>query len=194
MDKNSDRYKAMLYQCPERIPISCGILPAAWIKYREELDAIVKLYPTLFGDQPEERDYDQVGGNYALGTHVDEWGCRRENIEHGMDSIVVGHPVPVREMVHDLKIPDVDAGCPHGFMYLRLQDLRGFEEVLLDFAEEPPELQLLIDKVVDTLGAPEGGLWLKAEIGKDVPLENVEAICNAMVRCSEYFSSQYIAG
>jgi len=31
---------------------------------------------------------------------------------------------------------------PHGFMYLRLSDLRGFEEMMVDFGEEPPELQM----------------------------------------------------
>ena len=34
-------------------------------------------------------------------------------------------------------------------MYLRLADLRGFEELMIDFAEEPPELQLLIDIVLE---------------------------------------------
>jgi uroporphyrinogen-III decarboxylase len=34
-------------------------------------------------------------------------------------------------------------------MYLRLLDLRGFEEAMLDFAEEPEELQMLIDKVLE---------------------------------------------
>jgi uroporphyrinogen decarboxylase len=38
---------------------------------------------------------------------------------------------------------------PHGFMYLRLLDLRGFEEAMIDFFEEPPELQILIDKVLE---------------------------------------------
>ena len=33
-------------------------------------------------------------------------------------------------------------------MYLRLGDLRGFEELMIDFAEEPPELQMLIDIVL----------------------------------------------
>jgi uroporphyrinogen-III decarboxylase len=40
-------------------------------------------------------------------------------------------------------------GLPHGFMFLRLMDLRGFEEIMVDFAEEPPELQRLIDIVRD---------------------------------------------
>jgi len=57
--------------------------------------------------------------------------------------------VPEREDVWKLKAPDEDIGTPHGFMYLRLMDLRGFEELMIDFAEEPPELQRLIDIVRD---------------------------------------------
>jgi uroporphyrinogen-III decarboxylase len=34
-------------------------------------------------------------------------------------------------------------------MYLRLLDLRGFDEAMLDFAEECEELQILIDKVLE---------------------------------------------
>ena len=33
-------------------------------------------------------------------------------------------------------------------MYMRLFYLRGFEELMIDFAEEPPELQMLIDTVL----------------------------------------------
>jgi hypothetical protein len=45
-------------------------------------------------------------------------------------------------------MPDIDDGLPHGFMFLRLSFLRGYEEIMIDFAEEPPELGLLIDKVL----------------------------------------------
>lgn len=34
-------------------------------------------------------------------------------------------------------------------MYLRLLDIRGHEEFMIDIAEEPPELQMLIDKVLE---------------------------------------------
>ncbi len=95
-----DKIKSLKFQRPEKIPISCGILPAAWIKYREELDAIVRSYPEVFGDPEEARDYDQVRGTYVQGTHVDVWGCKWENIHHGMESIVTGHPVPNRGMIH----------------------------------------------------------------------------------------------
>jgi len=149
---DSNRTKAMKFMRPERIPISVGIVPSAWMKYRGELDAIVRRHPDLFG-QPggATRDYDAVWReSYAAGRHVDVWGCVWENIHHGQDSIVTGHPVPTREDVHKLKAPEeVDGVFQHGFMYLRLCDLRGFEEAMIDFAEEPPELQMLLDKVLD---------------------------------------------
>jgi uroporphyrinogen decarboxylase len=146
---HDDRMKAMLFEGPEYIPISVGVLPAAWMKYRAELDAIAARHPLLFGPQAGGRDYDAVGGTYVAGDHVDAWGCVWQNIHTGREAIVTGHPVPTRADVHRLRAPDPDIGFPHGFMYLRLCDLRGFEEMMIDFAEEPPELQKLIDIVRD---------------------------------------------
>ncbi|HET6383832.1 MAG TPA: uroporphyrinogen decarboxylase family protein [Armatimonadota bacterium] len=147
MSFDDDRLKALEYDHPEFIPVSVGILPAAWMKYREELDRLVSAHPILFGP-PRDREYDAVGGTYVSGKHVDVWGCVWENIHAGCEAIVIGHPVANREAVHSLREPEADAGFPHGFMYLRLQDLRGFEELMVDFAEEPPELQMLIDVVL----------------------------------------------
>jgi hypothetical protein len=116
--------------------------------HREAMDEIVARHPVLFGPQTGDRDYDAVGGTYVAGEHVDVWGCVWSNVQTGMESIVTEHPVPTREAVRTLQMPEEDAGLPHGFMYLRLADLRGFEELMVDFAEEPPELQLLIDTVL----------------------------------------------
>ncbi len=145
------RIKSMKFQCPERIPIGVGILPSAWMKYREELDAVVCRHPLLFGEQgARSRDYDALWNTtYAEGSHTDPWGCVWENIHHGQEAIVTKHPVPTRKDVRKLKAPERDSGFPHGFMYLRLGDLRGFEEIMIDFAEEPPELQMLIDTVLE---------------------------------------------
>ncbi len=319
MGIREDRLKAIKYDYPEYIPVSMGFLPKTWMRYREKLEGIVLRHPIVFpGYEKGSTNFDEVGGKYALGRHTDAWGCVANNILHGLDSIVTEHPVPTREAVHRLRAPEVDEGLLHGFMFLRLTDLRGFEEAMLDFAEEPPELQMLIDivleynvrqvrllldekedeeilwfgddlgmqnglpispekwrkylkpcyariyglcherghyvymhtdgciheiipdlidcgvnvvnaqfranglenlvrvckgkvcldldldrqmfpfcgsdeidghvrKVVKALGSPEGGLWLEAECGPDVPLDNIEAICVALEKYRSYF-------
>lgn len=151
MAAQEDRLKAMKFEHPEYIPCSVGLLPATWMKYRGELDALVRRHPIIFGaEQPERRDYDAVGDDkYRRGDHVDAWGCVWSNIRTGMASIVTGHPVPTREAVRRLKAPAEDVGLPHGFMYMRLFYLRGFEEMMIDFAEAPPELGTLINVVLE---------------------------------------------
>ena len=133
----------------KEIPTSIGVLPAGWVKYGEALRALAEKYDGLIAI-PEDRDYDKLlDGGYAQGERVDEWGCVWSNIYAGHAPIVTAHPVPTREDVRKLKMPTTDGGLPHGFMYLRLADLRGFEELMIDFAEEPPELQMLIDIVLE---------------------------------------------
>ena len=148
MSNPEDQIKAIYFDTPEFIPVSANFLPAVWMKYRGALDEIVARHPALFGTPGTNPNYDAVGGTYVEGNHIDVWGCVWSNLHTGMESIVTGHPVPRREMVRTLELPVKDGGIPHGFMYLRLMDLRGFEELMVDFAEEPPELQLLVDKVL----------------------------------------------
>ena len=146
----SDQIKAMKFQRPEMIPVNMSLLPATWMKYRDQLDALVRRHPILFPGYTGKASYDEIGpSTYHTGNHTDEWGCIWQNIHDGMEAIVTGHPVPTREMVHQLKEPaGVTPELRHGFMYLRLADLRGFEEIMLDFAEDAPELQMLIDLVL----------------------------------------------
>ncbi len=147
MTIEDDRIKAMTWDYPEYIPVTVGILPATWIKHREALEEITRAHPLLF-EEKRDRDYDEVSrGTYCEGEHADAWGCVWSNIQTGMEAFVTGHPLPDREDVHKLRAPEVDVGTPHGFMFLRLTYLRGFEEMMIDFAEEPPELQMMIDVV-----------------------------------------------
>ncbi len=146
----NDQMKAILYQSPSRIPVSVSILPATWNKYGAALNSIRADFPDIFG---EIKDLSEVThytpASYHAGSFTDAWGCRWENISEGYESIVMGHPLKEREDILRLKAPTEDIGLPQGFMFLRLTDLRGFEEMMIDFAEEPPELQLLIDIVRD---------------------------------------------
>lgn len=141
--------KAIRYDYPSKIPVSCGALPAAWLKYGDELARIAKDYPDIMPSVPD-LDHFQFQDSYHYGSFVDEWGCVWSNVDEGMESIVTGHPLPNREDILKLEIPkNRDGRLPHGFMYLRLLDLRGFEEAMIDFAEECDELQILIDKVLE---------------------------------------------
>jgi len=150
MTAQDDRLKAMTFQRPEFIPVSVGLLPAAWMKYRDALDDIVRRHPIIFGDDPpSRRDYNAVAREtFRPGDWPDEWGCVWSNVAEGMEGMVTSHPLPRRQDVDAFTAPDADTGLPHGFMYMRLFYLRGFEELMVDFAEQPPQLQALIDKVL----------------------------------------------
>jgi hypothetical protein len=143
-----DFLKAMTFNYPEYIPLQGAMLPATWMKYKEEFDEITLRYPEVFHRETKRSDYYRRPHNYMPGSFTDEWGCVWSNINDGFESYVTGNPVPNRDDVNHMKIPEVDGGLPHGFMYLRLTYIRGFEEMMVDFAEEPPELQKLIDMVL----------------------------------------------
>jgi len=53
---------------------------------------------------------------------------------------------------------------------------------------KPEDIDAHVRECVEKLGSPEGGLWLLAECAPDVPLENIEAICNALERYRTYYS------
>jgi len=142
--------KAATYQYPEQLPVGFGILPAVFIRYGDEVKKVLEKYEDLVGSWWQNYDpYANLAESYRKGGYTDPWGCVWSNEFDGIAAIVTGHPVPTRADVHTMKTPEGDAGLPHGFMYLRLLDLRGFEEAMIDFVEEPPELQMLINKVLD---------------------------------------------
>ena len=119
----------------------------------------LKLPPDLYADKP----------------YTDYWGCTWKTNFTGMVGAVVHHPladwkdfegyqVPdaeqtngmypidwaaMKNYVHEARLKDYLVGfyLPHGHTYLRLQDLRGFENFMLDMAEEEPQLWKLIEMV-----------------------------------------------
>jgi hypothetical protein len=143
--------KAMTYNDPEEIPMSAWALPALWMKHPEGMLELALRFPRFFPGVDKDYDYrEHIPADYRVGRHTDEWGCVWSNLEDGMVGIVTGHPLPRREDVRALQIPgNKDGHIPHGFLYLRLLDLRGFEEAMADFAEECDELALLINKITE---------------------------------------------
>ena len=144
--------QAIKLEYPETIPVSVGMLPAAWVKYGSELQRLVDQYPQFFNGMKKDlsRVVEDMPATYRAGKHVDEWGCVWENDRERNEAIVKGHPVKSEEDVYALEIPkNRDGRLPHGFMYLRLMDLCGFENTMVWFAEEGETIQVLLDKVLE---------------------------------------------
>ena len=116
---------------------------------------------------------------YKKGQFTDNWGCTWANIAEGLASVVVGHPLedwndfasyqppdPLtkgdaleeppdwKKIEKNLKQVKQNGGLArgslrHGFMYMRLWYLRGFENFMLDIGTEEPKLRQLIKIVLD---------------------------------------------
>ena len=148
----SDFIKAIKLDYPETIPVMVSILPAAWMKYGTELQKLTDNYPQFFGGHQVDLSTvtDNLSPAYRFGGYTDEWGCVWSNVDEGMNAIVTGHPVGDEDDVFALKIPTNRNGIiPHGFMYLRLMDLCGFENTMTMFAEEDEAIKTLLDKVLE---------------------------------------------
>jgi len=181
-ETTENELRVIQFQHPRWIPCNISLLSATWMKYREELEEIVLRHPRIFpGEKKGARDFDAMVGapNRALGSIVDAWDCRWENIAAGMAGQVLGHPIEDWSALDSYRPPDLlevdDWGRPrdwdaiargldaaeaagglrrggglhHGFMFMRLYYLRGFENFMLDVATADPRLDTLIEMVLE---------------------------------------------
>jgi uroporphyrinogen decarboxylase len=169
--------KALYFDYPEWTPCRVSLMPATWMKYRADLEALVLAHPRLFpGYEKGAKDFDAISSPlYEEGEHIDCWGIVWKNIEPGLDSIPVVHPLADWAALARYTPPDPDidaqfgprdwtataqtlaqarewgdiasAGLPHGFVYMLLYYLRGFENFMLDIAVQEPRLASLIPMI-----------------------------------------------
>lgn len=113
----------------------------------------------------------------AGGEFVDSYGCVWHGEVNGIVGIVDEHPLEDWEAFEDFEMPDpqtrlplgpvdwddvrermaqrrrrgelLTAGTEHGFLFMRLYYLRGFENLMVDMATGEPRLQQLIDMIVE---------------------------------------------
>ena len=111
----------------------------------------------------------------AKESYTDDWGCVWETTEDGITGTVTGHPLadwasfegyippnPARRSglgpvdwdrtADNLRTAREEgrlaaAGLQHGHTFLRLLDLRGYENLIYDMADDEPRLGALIDVV-----------------------------------------------
>jgi uroporphyrinogen decarboxylase len=141
-----------------------GIAYPVWLQYGEKLDWLVGF-----------SKYAGVGISKSQGVQpntevINNWGEKWIYPLDSLDGICIGHPIASWDDLKAYTPPDPDAftdwkqqkinienankegnvsagGTDHGFIFLRLTYLRGYENLMMDIADERPELYELISIV-----------------------------------------------
>jgi len=107
----------------------------------------------------------------------DAWGCVWETSMNGIEGVVTQHPLATWDAWEKYAVPDpiatgdrgpvdwawlreemdrrkaagelASGGPPHGFHFMRLTYLRGFEDLMVDMAMEEPRLDELVEALYD---------------------------------------------
>ncbi|NQT94066.1 MAG: hypothetical protein HQ559_14990 [Lentisphaerae bacterium] len=176
---------------PEWIPIVFDMFPAVKIRHGDALKDLLRAHPLVF-EAHEIEAFDDWRSNPLVlaGTYTDCWGCGWHNACEGNLGYVVDHPLADWSALDTFRVPDpleqedwqqnramaeerrragqlVHGGTPieSGGFFDRLQFLRGLDNLLADFALDPPRLQTLIDIVLE-YNLKAINKWM--EIGVDV--------------------------
>lgn len=167
--------RAVEFRYPEWIPCTLGFAPLTWKTHGQDLERLCLDHPLVFPDfYPGQVNTDDLPVVYREGEYYrDNWGCLWFNRQAGLEGQVVGHPLADWEALETYQMPDplvwdergdtpkdwvkiehdiqkhkdegklTSGGA--GRLFDRLYFLRGWENLMLDFAMEPPELTRLID-------------------------------------------------
>lgn len=158
----------------------------------ERLQDLMEAHPLLFPDfqrqetvrpayRPDQR---------AEAPYTDPWGCVWETTDDGITGSVHRHPLENWDAFETYTPPDplktdgmfpldwdeirrrvaqqkargdlVRGGLPHGHTFLRLQDIRGYENLLFDMLDEEPRLDTLVGMVRD-FNRRYVGKWLELD-------------------------------
>ncbi len=132
-----------------------------WKKYENRLKKVKKECPNVdinIGDKDSPRAEEH--------KERDDWGCLWHYPGDYLDGQVIEHPLVDWDNFEDWQAPDPKlrienlkkqadkneldrVGLEHGFLFLRLTYLRGFENFMLDVAEDNPKIYELRDIVTD---------------------------------------------
>lgn len=159
---------------------------------QEALQDLLESHPLLFpGFVRTDRVQPEYLLNQRKDTpYTDPWGCRWETYEDGITGSVTGHPLADWSTFSGYQPPDpgetdgtypidwgrirssviaarergdlVFGGLPHGHTFLRLQDIRGYENLIYDMMDGEPRLNTLIG-MVEEFNAEFVRRWLELE-------------------------------
>jgi len=159
--------RAIEFRGPDRIPISHGLLPGAIDNFGERLRDVFRRYPGDFPGQTGDYGGTENNSHYQRGEQTDEWGCTWVNLGLGTEGQVKGHPLGDWSALETYRAPDpyagewperkertdpdqyVGIGAGGGRLFERMHFLRGYGRLLIDIAEERPEVEVLRDLVLE---------------------------------------------
>ncbi len=166
--------RAAAFKYPEWIPCEVGFSQPTWKRHRERLEEICLAHPLLFpGFAVGATHFDEIHDlPYQLGDeHRDTWGCVWRNISEGLEGQCVGHPLADWDALASYRPSDpltqndwgtedweavavemakqkANGNLVTGFggrLFDRLYFLRGFENLMMDFATDDPHLPALLE-------------------------------------------------
>lgn len=144
---------------------------------QDALQDLMESHPFLFPNFTRQENVSpHYGLNQRKDEpYADPWGCVWTTSDDGITGSVHGHPLPEWDNLESYTPPDpettdgtypvdwqdialrvkkqkedgqlVCGGLPHGHTFLRLQDIRGYENLIFDMVDERPELSQLIGVV-----------------------------------------------
>jgi uroporphyrinogen decarboxylase len=172
------------FQSPPKIPRQIWTLPWAQENHPEDFARITAAYPDDIEWAPQllSRPLETRGDPFALGTYVDEWGCKWENKQRGVvgevkDPLVQTwddfDKVRVPEKILSVDVDQINAYCRETDKFTlsitytrpfeRLQYLRGTENVFMDLALRPPEIFELLD-TIHQFFIKDMEIWAKTDV------------------------------
>ena len=163
--------RAIQFDCPDRVPISHGILPAAQIHHGEALNEILEKVHEDFGwDYLPDLKSEDLPPLYKGGSHYDEFGTLWKVEQEGVCGIPVDWPFADWKNYETYQWPDFDAGPPKSRLYSghmagrseeyysrgawitffeQMQQLRGMENLLVDLADKSKNVYRLRDDLLE---------------------------------------------
>lgn len=167
-----ERVKAAIYrQCPDRVPVSHAVLPAAQLKYGQALEEILREYRDDFGwDYMADLAVEDYPAVYKAGENTDDFGTAWRGEWLGICGIPIRWPIEDLDRYGEYRWPDdFSAGPPKGRLYSghmagfdgrwyargawityfeQLQQLRGMENLFADIAAESSGFLRLMDDLL----------------------------------------------
>jgi len=193
---------------PEWTPMKVHISGASRRELGAELEAVMEKHPRFFRNFKRGGWKDRAPEGRRPGDRrADEWGCVWEYAIEGLAGAVVESPladwaalegyVPPEPELDEAKeckrferaraAEDVCIGfVPHSFFLLRLTELRGFENCMIDMATDEPQLERVKEMVV-AHHAKRVELWLRlgadaVHYGEDLGTQTAPIIGPEMFR------------